>query len=45
MRQKLKRFSSLFLALLLLAYAAFPQGNLTVHAAASLKAALKEMLA
>ena len=42
MRQKLIRVSSLFLAMLLFVSAIFPSGSLTVHAASSLKAALKE---
>ena len=42
MRQKLRRFPSLFLAVLLLLTAILPSGSMTVHAASSLKAALKE---
>ena len=42
MRQKLIRVSSLFLAMLLFVSAIFPSGSVTVHAASSLKAALKE---
>ena len=42
MRQKLIRVSSLFLAMLLFVSAIFPSGSMTVHAASSLKAALKE---
>ena len=42
MRQKLTRFTSLFLAMLLLISAIIPTGSLNVQAASSLKAALKE---
>ena len=42
MRKKLKRFTSLFLAMLLLISVVMPSGSISVQAASSLKAALKE---